>query len=99
MPRLIGLEIDHINGVRHDNRICNLRLADACGQRANAKLNADNTSGYRGVYWNKRRQKWRAYIQRQHLGYYASKEEAAAAYAVAFDARFGSKFRSPVDGR
>jgi hypothetical protein len=88
-----GLEIDHINGVRDDNRIVNLRLANAVQQRANAKVNADSTSGVRGVYWNKRRQKWRAHIQRQHIGYFESKDAAAAAYAAEFDMRFGAEFK------
>jgi hypothetical protein len=81
--------IDHINGCRDDNRLCNLRLADFRQQRANAKLNCNNSSGFRGVYWNKRRQKWRAHIQREHLGFFATKEDAAAAVATAFNNRYG----------
>lgn len=86
-------EIDHINGMKADNRLCNLRLATPMQQRANAKLNSDNTSGYRGVYWNKKRKKWRAHIQRDHLGYFATKDEAAAVYALAFNERFGEEYR------
>lgn len=88
-----GYEIDHINGIRDDNRICNLRLANPQQQRANAKINSDNSSGYRGVYWNKRRKKWRAYIRRQHLGYFDTKEAAAASYARAFNKEFGRQYR------
>lgn len=86
-------EIDHENGIRHDNRFDNFRIANSMQQRANSKLNSDNTSGYRGVYWNKRRKKWRAHIQREHLGYFTTKEAAAAAYSLAFDERFGAEYR------
>lgn len=48
-------EIDHINGVRTDNRICNLRDVDKGGNQRNATRRKDNTSGYAGVYkWKKR---------------------------------------------
>ena len=41
---------------------------------------ANNTSGVRGVHWDKRRQKWRASVQfRIDLGHFASLEDAAAA--------------------
>jgi len=88
-----GYQIDHINGVRNDNRWVNLRLANPQQQRANAKLNCDNSSGFRGVYFNKRRGKWRAHIQREHLGYFNSKEEAAQKYAIEFNKRYGAEFR------
>lgn len=42
--------VDHINGVRDDNRIENLRDADACTNQQNRKLNCRNTTGVRGVY-------------------------------------------------
>lgn len=89
-------QIDHINGNKSDNRIVNLRLATPLQQRANSKLNCDSTSGFRGVYFNKRRGKWRAHIQRQHLGYFETKEEAAAVYSLEFDKRFGAEFRRPA---
>ncbi len=88
-------DIDHINGDRHDNRIANLREATRAQNLLNKGKRANNTSGYKGVTWNKRRQKWVAQIARggEHygLGYFASAEEAYAAY-VAAAARLHGEF-------
>lgn len=50
----------------------------------NTGKRADNTSGYKGVTWDKREQKWRARIgkegKRKHLGYFDTAEEAHEAY-------------------
>lgn len=77
-------QIDHINGVRNDNRICNLREADDACQQQNRCLHKRNTSGYPGVTWSKRFLRWRAYVKvnyKQHyLGMYKTKEEAYSAY-------------------
>lgn len=58
------IEIDHINGNGLDNRKKNLR---SCNNQQNSfnkiKPNKNNTSGYRGVYFDKDRQKWRGCIQ------------------------------------
>ena len=62
-------EIDHINRVRDDNRLCNLRLATSAQNRQNTGLSRANTSGVKGVVWHKRMSKWQAQIkiQRQNL--------------------------------
>jgi len=76
-------EIDHINRIRHDNRIENLReVSHACNLR-NAKLASNNSSGIRGVYWEKKSKKWRAFIEvnkkRIGLGSYKNIENAVIA--------------------
>lgn len=72
--------IDHINGVRADNRIENLRQTDRDGNAKNARIRSDNTSGHKGVSWNKWHKKWTAQIfvhgQNKHLGHYTEKEDA-----------------------
>lgn len=84
-----GLEIDHINGVRHDNRIGNLRLVNR-GQNNQNRLNArkDNTtSGIKGVSLHKQSNRWRVRIragaEQMHIGMYDTLDAARLAYAEA----------------
>lgn len=73
-------QIDHINGVRDDNRICNLRIATNMQNQYNAKKPKNNTSGVKGVYWQKQVKKWQAYCdvngKRYHLGLFSDIERA-----------------------
>lgn len=75
-------EIDHINGVRTDNRWKNLR-------EVTTQMNARNRgiirakSGVRGVHWREDMQRWTAYItinyKTAYLGSFADIDEAIAA--------------------
>ena len=79
--------LDHINGVKGDNRLCNLREATFSQNNQNRGMMSNNTSGYRGVCWIKSNRKWRASIsikgKPKHIGLYSTKEEAFEAYLVA----------------
>jgi hypothetical protein len=82
--------IDHINGDRSDNRICNLRdVSNAENLQNNWRPQKNNTTGFRGVWKDARRNKFHAEICvnkiRHRLGPYATAEEAHAAYLVAKD--------------
>jgi hypothetical protein len=86
--------IDHINGDKLDNRIENLRAATVGQNQHNRKTNANNTSGYKGVSWNKAQKKWTARITLErkiiHLGYFANVEEAAEVVRKAREELHGS---------
>jgi hypothetical protein len=79
-----GLDIDHINRVRNDDRIENLRLVT---RRQNAQNMTTQSKCGVGVHFHRNR--YFAYIwfgnDKQHLGCYSSKEEASAAYWKAVD--------------
>ena len=80
-------EIDHINGVRSDNRISNLRDATTAENRQNHATRRDNTSTVPGVDWHKGVQKWRVRIRvpgkRITVGFFKNIEDASAARARA----------------
>jgi hypothetical protein len=75
--------VDHINQVKDDNRWGNLRPATRQQNQGNKGLQRNNSSGHRGVSWDKRQGKWVAQGGRSggriHLGRFDSLEEAAAA--------------------
>jgi hypothetical protein len=86
-------EIDHINGIRDDNRIANLREVTRSENNRNMKLNQRSTTGVTGVCRHNQRGKpykayGKAHGKRQNLGCFDTLEEAAAARA-AFDLEHG----------
>jgi hypothetical protein len=54
--------IDHINRSPDDNRICNLRTATNSQNQQNTKIRKTNVSGFKGIGYDKRENKWRARI-------------------------------------
>lgn len=56
------MQIDHINGVKTDNHIENLRLVTQSENCRNMKLPSDNTSGHMGVIRSKDKKRWYARI-------------------------------------
>lgn len=76
-------EIDHINHVRNDNRLCNLRFVTRSENRRNQSVNSKNTSGVTGVCFLKARKKYMAQIsvdrENIYLGIFETLEEAAEA--------------------
>lgn len=80
-------QLDHINGNRADNRICNLRSATANENSRNRKTHRNNTSGYKGVTWYARARKWQASIcvngKKKCIGYFKCPQAAHEAYCSA----------------
>jgi hypothetical protein len=75
-----GKDIDHVNHDGLDNRKCNLRVCTRSQNKKNARLSKNNSSGLKGVHWNKRNKKWMALIakdkKRIYLGLFDDKTEA-----------------------
>ena len=65
-------EIDHINGIRLDNKIINLRDVSKNENLINKRIYANSSSGITGVNWHKQHRKWSVVIsingERKHLG-------------------------------
>lgn len=79
-------EIDHRDLDPSNNRWANLRAANHSENGCNKAKPANNTSGFKGVYWDRWSGRWKAQIKvggrRRHIGRYDTREEAAAAYRV-----------------
>ena len=77
-------EMDHINHIPDDNRWANLRDATASQNCGNMRKYKTNTSGYKGVYKQKRTDKWYSQIKHNkkmiYIGTYSTPQEASEAY-------------------
>jgi len=75
--------IDHINGIRSDQRIANLRNVSVAENNRNRAGVHHRPDGVNGVYWCHHHQKYRARLKVNgrdiHIGYFNSKEEARTA--------------------
>ena len=76
--------IDHINGIKDDNRFHNLREADNSQNKFNTVMYRTNSIGYKGVTYCKRRKKYLSQIcimyKQINLGYFDDPKEAHEAY-------------------
>ena len=80
-------QIDHINGIKTDNRACNLREATNSQNGKNLGLSKANKSGVKGVSFEKYTEKWKASIRVNgksiSIGRFDSIEDAAKARKAA----------------
>ena len=81
-----GSVVDHINGNTLDNRKSNLRICTVEENNMNQNIYKNNTSGYKGVTWNKKRNVWVVYLavnkKNKYLGDYHDPVEAAIVYDI-----------------
>lgn len=90
-----SLYVDHIHGdeSKRDNRKSNLRIATPYQNNVNKRMLDSNTSGVTGISWNKRKDKWEAYIgvngKRLGLGYFKNFDDAVVARKAAEEKYFG----------
>jgi hypothetical protein len=88
-----GLDTDHINRNRLDNRKSNLRSATRSQNVANTFVEKQNRSGYKGVSWKKSNHKWCTQIRAKnkviHIGLFIDIRDAARAYNEAAKQHFG----------
>ena len=86
-------ELDHINGIRGDSGISNLREATRAENGRNLSRNTRNKSGFRGVCWEPVRRRWRAAIGFEgriiSLGRFTTAKDASVAYEAKATELFG----------
>jgi phosphotransferase system IIB component len=87
------MDVDHIYHDNFDNRKTQLRMVTKSQNQMNRKLNINNTSGVKGVYWDSKNQKWQAQInidnKRIHLGRFNDINDAINARKQAEEKYFG----------
>ncbi len=85
--------VDHIDGDRTNNKLINLRYATYSENSCNQKLSNRNTSGAKGVCYDKSKKKWKETIKMNlktiHLGYFERIEDAIRARQIKANELFG----------
>ena len=88
-----GLVTDHINRKTLDNKKINLRSCTDVENCRNTKITKNSSSRFKGVSWDKSREKWAAYIKinwkKRYLGRFSSEKCAARAYNKSAEELFG----------
>jgi hypothetical protein len=74
-----GIQVDHINHDKLDNRRSNLRLATVSENSTNRR-SRPHSSQFKGVSWDGRANRWVARHKKQFLGLFTSEEDAARAF-------------------
>ena len=97
MDTELNMIVDHLNGNGLDNRRSNLRNCTHAENMRNRKINKKNRSGFKGVSYYTKDNKWRAMIKfnnlRIHIGFYIDPKDAARAYneaAVKYHGEFAN---------
>lgn len=96
-------DLDHIDRNRCNNSISNLRECSDNENMRNIRRAKNNTSGFKGVHWSKRKGKWLAISRlngkRKYLGSFHSPEDASLAYQEFCKEHHGEFYRDTVTGK
>jgi len=99
LGKVASKEIDHRNGDTLDNQRCNLRHCTHAENSQNRKINANSTSGFKGVSWDNNNKKWKSRITHNgkliHLGLFPCLTKAVKCYTEAakkYHGNFSSNF-------
>lgn len=86
-----SIDVDHKDHNGLNNQRCNLRRT-VRGEHDGNRSKTRGSSQYKGVSWDRSKEKWRACIRIEktvHLGYFDHEKDAALAYDSAARTRFG----------
>lgn len=90
-------QTDHINCIKDDNRIVNLRDANSSQNKLNVGANKNNTSGFKGVAFHKEANKWVAQAwlngKKHYLGLFTTPELASVSYQAFATKHHGEFYR------
>jgi hypothetical protein len=93
LPRGDKRCVDHINGAKADNQRSNLRVCTRSQNNMNRAMQGNNKSGFKGVYWCRREEKWLAKVRvdgkRITVGAFDTAESASEAYKAAATQYYG----------
>ena len=85
--------VDHKDGKNLNNSVSNLRWSTHKGNSQNMSKPQNTSSRWKGVHWNKHKEKWQARITYddtlKHLGYFQNEDEAGRAYDIIAKEKFG----------
>lgn len=95
-----GVMVDHINGNKSDNRLCNLRFANASTNVVNRGKRKGSATNYKGVHRNTGCATFTARCGSEYLGSFKTQEEAARAYDKRAAEKYGdfAVFNFPKEG-
>jgi len=85
-------DIDHKDTDKLNDKFENLRPATRLQNQGNHNLSKRNSSGFKGVHWSKRHNRWVVKVGQNYVGEFLNLTDAALAYNKAAKSYFGEEF-------